>query len=114
MTISTNVPVNGGAFALVRPQPASWTLAGLFGFGLIGLVFGQKSRFRSRLLTVICLMLLLAGSIGGVTACTNNGYTHTPPAPVVTTPAGTYGVVVTFSQFGTVHSLPFTLNVTVN
>ncbi|MFZ1085619.1 MAG: Ig-like domain repeat protein [Terracidiphilus sp.] len=114
MTISTNVPVNGGVYAYVQPRPASWTLAGLFGFGLIGLVIGRKSRFNGRVLTAFCLILLLAGVSGGVTACTNNGYTHTPPAPVVTTPAGTYPVVVTFSQYGTVHSLPFTLNVTVN
>ena len=66
------------------------------------------------MLTIICLMLLSAGVIGAATACTNNGYTHTPPAPVVTTPAGTYSVVVTMNQNGTVVSLPFTISVTVN
>lgn len=113
LTISTNVPVNGGLSASVRSKPTSWTLAGLFGFGLIGLAVGRKTRFNGRALTIICLMVLLAGAAGGVTACTNGSYTHTPPTPVVATPAGTYNVVVTLSQYGTVHSLPFTLSVTV-
>jgi CHASE2 domain-containing sensor protein len=114
MTISTNVPVNGGVNASIKSQPASWTLAGLFGFGLIGLVYGRRTRFSGRLLTIVCLVLLSAGVLSGMTACTNSGYTHTPPAPVVTTPAGTYSVVVTMNQFGAVNSLPFTINVTVN
>ncbi|MGA2351974.1 MAG: Ig-like domain repeat protein [Terracidiphilus sp.] len=112
MTISTNVPVNGGTAAL-RSGPAPWALGGIFGFGLIGLVFGKKARFNGRALTMICLLLLFAGTVFGITACTNNGYTHTPPRPIVTTPAGTSNVEVTTTWNGALVSLPFTLPVTV-
>jgi sugar lactone lactonase YvrE len=114
LTISTNVPVNGGATsASVRSAPAPWALAGIFGFGLVGLAFGRKTRFNGRALTIICLMLLFAGAFLSVTACTNSGYTHTPPAPVVTTPAGASNVAITTTLNGTIVSLPFTLPVTV-
>jgi sugar lactone lactonase YvrE len=112
MTISTNVPVNGGATAKLK-APAPWALAGLFGFGLIGLLFGKKTRFNSRIFTLLCLMLMLTSALFGVTACSNSGYTHTPPAPVVTTPSGTSNVVVTTTWQGTLVSLPFALPVTV-
>jgi sugar lactone lactonase YvrE len=112
MTISTNVPVNGGTAAL-RTGPAPWALAGIFGFGLFGLAFGRKTRFNSRALTIVCLMLMLTSAVFGVSACTNSSYTHTPPAPVVTTPGGTSNVAVTTTWNGTLVSLPFALPVTV-
>jgi hypothetical protein len=112
MTISTNVPVNGGNAAL-RSGPAPWALAGIFGFGLFGLAFRRKTRFNVRAVTIICLALLLTSAMFGVTSCTNNGYTHTPPAPVVKTPSGTSNVVVTTTWNGALVSLPFTLPVTV-
>jgi hypothetical protein len=114
LTLSTNVPVNGGSTsAAVRTAQPPWALAGIFGFGLIGLAFGRKTRFNGRALTIICLMLLFAGAFFGVTACTNSGYTHTPPAPVVTTPAGSSNVAITTTLNGQIVSLPFTLPVTV-
>jgi hypothetical protein len=113
LTISTNVPVNGGASASLRKAPMPWTLAGLLGFGLFGLAFGRKTRFNSRALTIICLMMILTSAVFGVSACTNNGYTHTPPAPVVKTPSGTSNVVVTTTMYGKLVSLPFALPVTV-
>jgi hypothetical protein len=113
MTISTDVPVNVGRVAPAPSGPSPWTLAGLFGVGLFGLAFGRKTRFNGRALTIICLMLLSMGAVFSVTACTNSSYTHTPPAPHVTTPSGSYAVGVTMSQYGSVVSLPFTLNVTV-
>ena len=112
MTISTNVPVNGGN-AVVSKAPMPLAIAGIFGFGLLGLIFGRKARFNSRAFTAICLMLMLTSAVFGVTACTNSGYTHTPPAPVVTTPSGTSNVVVTTTWNGALVSLPFTLPVTV-
>lgn len=114
LTISTNVPVNSGGTAAVRHGPAPWALAGLFGFGLFGLAFGKKTRFKGSVLTIICLVLMLTSAIFGVTACSNSGYTHTPPAPVVTTPAGSSSVAITTTYEGKVVSLPFTLPVTVN
>jgi sugar lactone lactonase YvrE len=113
LTISTNVPVNGGVTSALKSKPVPWTLAGIFGFGLIGLAFGRKTRFNGRALTIICLLLLFAGAFLGVTACTNSGYTHTPPRPVVTTPAGTSNVAITTTLNGQIVSLPFTLPVTV-
>ena len=114
LTISTNVPVNSGGTAAVKPGPAPWALAGLFGFGLLGLAFGKKSRLNSRALTMFCLMLLFAAAVFGVSACSNSGYTHTPPSPVVTTPAGSSNVAVNITWEGKIVSLPFTLPVTVN
>jgi len=115
LTISTNVPVDSGSSSVaVRSGPAPWALAGMFGFGLLGLAFGKKTRFNGRALTLICLMLLFASAVFGVSACSNSGYTHTPPSPVVTTPAGSSNVAVNITWEGKVVSLPYTLPVTVN
>lgn len=112
LTISTNVPVNGGNPS-ARKGPASWALASIFGLGLFGLAFGRKTRFNHRAFTIICLMLMLTSAVFSVTACTNSGYTHTPPAPIVKTPGGTSNVVVYTIYNGSTNSLPFTLPVTV-
>jgi uncharacterized membrane protein YuzA (DUF378 family) len=106
MTLSTNVPVNVGTASVTGSGTPPWALAGVFGFGLIGLVFGRKTRFSGRALTIICLMLLFAGAVFGVTACTNSSYTHTPPAPVVATPAGAYNIGVAVYQFNANVTLP--------
>jgi hypothetical protein len=37
---------------------------------------------------------MLSGAFLGITACTNAGYSTPPPAPKVTTPAGTYSVQI--------------------
>lgn len=112
MTISTNAPVNeNNAASLSTASP--WTLAGIFGFGLLGLTFRKKSKAIGRAFMIVGLMLLTAGAIFGVTACSNSGYTHTPPAPHVVTPSGTYQVGVVVTENGEVVSLPFTLTTTV-
>jgi len=91
MTISTNVAVNGGTTAsIVRQSP--WALAGLFGLGLVGLIAGRRKFYRS--MAVICVAMMLSGLFMGITACTNAGYSTPPPAPKVTTPAGTYNVQI--------------------
>jgi hypothetical protein len=92
VTISTNVPVNGGVTARVSPQAPPWSLAGIFGLGLIGLIAGRK-RFN-RYLTMMCFAAMLSGAFMGITACTNAGYSTPPQAPKVTTPAGTYAVQI--------------------
>jgi hypothetical protein len=112
VTISTNIPVNGGTASL-RTESTPWALAGLFGFGVFGLAFGKKSRFHSRMLTIVCVMLILTGALFGVTACSNMGYTHTPPKPIVTTPSGTSNVTITTTWNGSLVSLPYALPVTV-
>jgi hypothetical protein len=111
VTISSNLPVNVGKN---ERGPSPIAFAGLFGLGLLGLAFRKRARLNSALLTVLCVALL-AGSMMGMVGCTNSGYTHTPPAPVVTTPSGTYQVSIytidlTNNQRS---SLPFTLTLTV-
>jgi sugar lactone lactonase YvrE len=111
VTISSNLPVNVGK---VEKGPSPVEFAGLFGLGLLGLALRKRTRLNSALLTALCVVLL-AGSAIGLVGCTNSGYTHTPAAPTVTTPSGTYQVSIytvdlTNNQRS---SLPFTLTVTV-
>ena len=90
VTISTNVPVNGGMAAIARQ--AGWSLAGVFGLGLLGLLAGRR-RF-SHFLNLMCVALMLFGVLMGIAACTNNGYSTPPAAPKVSSPAGTYNVQI--------------------
>jgi hypothetical protein len=91
ITISTNVAVNGGTTASIANQPP-WALAGLFGLGLAGLIAGRRKFYRW--MAVICVAMMLSGLLMGISACTNAGYSTPPPAPNVTTPAGTYNVQI--------------------
>jgi hypothetical protein len=116
VTISTNVPVNGGASSSIARQ-APWSLAGIFGLGLVGLVAGRK-RFN-RYLMMVFLGLMLSGAFMGITACTNAGYSTPPPAPKVTTPGGTYNIqIITVNpsngQQNSLTTTPFILTTTVN
>jgi hypothetical protein len=96
VTISTNVPVNGGATSSIARQ-APWSLAGLFGLGLLGVIAGRKR--LNRYMAMICIAIMLSGLFMGMTACTNAGYSTPPPAPKVTTPAGTYNVqIITYNE----------------
>jgi hypothetical protein len=98
VTLSTNVPVNGGtspSASLAKQAP--WSLAGLFGLGMLGLIAGRKRLSRS--LTMLCLALMLSGAFLSMTSCTNAGYSTPPPAPKVSTPTGTYNMqIITYSQ----------------
>jgi hypothetical protein len=95
MTISTNVPTNGGTASLDRK--VQWTLAGFFGLGMMGLIAGRKR--LNRYLALVCLALMFSGVFAGITSCTNANYSTPPPAPKVTTPAGTYNVqIITYNQ----------------
>jgi len=91
ITISTNVAVNGGTTASITRQPP-WALAGLFGLGLAGLIAGRRR--LNRWMVVVCAATMLSGLFMGISACTNAGYSTPPPAPKVTTPAGTYNVQI--------------------
>jgi Bacterial Ig-like domain (group 3) len=112
VTITSNVPTNE---TLLRTTTSPIAFAGLFGLGLIGMTLRRKGKFRRSPLTLGCLMLLFAGVFAGFTGCTNSGYTHTPPSPVVTTPPGAYKVTIYALDLSTgkVTSLPFTLSVTI-
>jgi hypothetical protein len=115
VTVSTNVPVNGGATSsLVRQSP--WSLAALFGLGLLGVLAGRKKLYRS--MAAICVAMVLSTLFLGLAACTNAGYSTPPPAPTVTTPAGTYNVqIITYNlnslQQSSLTTPMFTLPITV-
>jgi hypothetical protein len=124
VTVNTNV--SAGTTTSQYSQPAPFQFAALFGVGLVGLAFGRKSGRRRRVLMLLCLVIL-TGAIAGITAC-NTMTLGT--SPVLSTPSGSYAVIVTAQEVGsavvqgaqgpvTVYgsqnqiSLPYTLNVTV-
>jgi hypothetical protein len=116
VTISTNVPVNVTTSSTLATRPMRWSLAGLFGFGMLGLLIGRKR--WNRYITMVFLGLMLAGGALSMTACTNAGYSTPPSAPKVKTPAGTYNVQIITIDEGTneqtsLTSPVFTLPVTV-
>jgi hypothetical protein len=118
LTLTTNIPVNIPlASNSPRPQPFRSPLefAGIFGLGLLGLALRRRAIFNRYLLNLVCLGLFFAGTVMGITSCTNDGYTHTPQVPTYTTPSGTYNISiqVTNTATGVVESLPFTLGVTI-
>jgi hypothetical protein len=116
VTISTNVPVNVAGLRDPGFGRSSLAFAGAFSFGLLGLIFGKKTRFDGCVLKMLCFTLLLSSAAIGITGCTNSGYTNTPPAPHVTTPSGTSNVSIIAtdpSANNAVVSLPFTIKVTV-
>jgi sugar lactone lactonase YvrE len=119
VTISTNIPVNipptASNVPMRTPRSSPLLPAGLFGLGLLGLAVRRRKIFNRYWLGAGCLVLFLAGSVLGVTSCTNSSYTHTPAVPTYTTPSGTYNVsiVITNPSSGQVQSLPFTLGVTI-
>lgn len=82
---------------------------------MLGLALRRRANFNRYLLNLVCLALFFAGTMMGITSCTNSGYTHTPPVPVYTTPSGTYkiSIQVTDTSTGLVESQPFTLGVTI-
>jgi len=116
VTISTNVPVNVTTSSTLATKSMRWSLAGLFGFGMLGLLVGRKR--WNRYITMAFLSLMLAGGAMSMTACTNAGYSTPPSAPKVTTPSGTYNVQIITLDGGTneqtsLTSPAFTLPVTV-
>jgi len=115
VTITSNLPVNETTTAALHKGSSPFAFAGLFGLGLLGLAFRQRSKFKRSALSVLCLMLVFAGAAVGLSGCTNSGFTHTPTVPKVTTPAGTYNVSITGTDVGTnqITTLPFTLTYTV-
>ena len=119
LTLSTNIPVNLQPTASNVPPEQShsspFVLAGVFGLGLLGLALRRRAIFNRYLLNLVCLALFFAGTVMGITSCTNSGYTHTPPIPHYVTKSGTYNITiqVTNTATGAVESLPFTLGVTI-
>ncbi|MGA7340040.1 MAG: Ig-like domain repeat protein [Terracidiphilus sp.] len=120
LTLSTNIPVNLPPNTARNVPPGQshsspFALAGVFGLGLLGLALRRRAIFNRYLLNLVCLALFFAGTVMGITSCTNSGYTHTPPVPHYVTKSGPYkiSVQVTNTATGAVESLPFTLGVTI-
>ena len=120
LTLTTNIPVNippASASNTQKSQPSRspLALAGIFGLGLLGLALRRRAIFNRYLLNLVCLVLFLAGTVMGITSCTNSGYQGHIQVPHYTTPSGTYkiSIQVTNTQTGVVESLPFTLGVTI-
>jgi hypothetical protein len=125
VTVNTNV--SAGTTTSQNSKPAPFEFAAMFGLGLLGLVFGRKSGIRGRFLMLICLVIV-SGVLMSTTACSTK---ILGSSPVLTTPAGSYQVLVTAQQVGSIMvlgnngtpvtlygsenqmSLPYTLNVTV-
>ena len=112
VTITSNLAVN--LTSRVRTGVSPIAFAGMFGLGLLGLTFRKRLKFNGVALGLVC-MTMFAGSLIGLTGCTNSGYTRTPPSPVNTTPSGTYQVSIYTIDLQTNQksSLPFTLSVTI-
>lgn len=125
VTVTTNVSA-GTTTTSQNSRPVPFEFAAIFGVGLAGLAFGRKSGRRGRILVLICLMML-STSIVGLTACNS---TTLGNSQVLTTPSGSYTVIVTAQQVGSVvvqtsngpinvygnqnqMSLPYTMKVTV-
>ena len=127
ITVTINTNVSLGTTTSQNSQPSPFEFAAMFGVGLVGLAFGRKSGRKGRVLMLICL-LILTGAISGLTACST---TTLGGNPILTTPSGTYPVIVTAQQVGSITvignlgtpvllygsenimSLPYTMNVTV-
>jgi Bacterial Ig-like domain (group 3) len=81
----------------ILDRRAPWSLAGLFGLGLIGVIAGRKR--MSRYLTLICVALMLSGVFMGLASCTNAGYSTPPIVPQVKTPSNTYNIqIITYNN----------------
>jgi len=127
ITVTVNTNVSAGTTTSQNSKPAPFEFAAMFGLGLLGLVFGRKSGIRGRFLLLICLVIV-SGVLMSTTACSTK---ILGSSPVLTTPAGSYKVLVTAQQVGSIMvlgnngtpvtlygsenqmSLPYTLNVTV-
>ncbi len=115
VTISTNVPVNGPTSGSTV-KAARLAMAGILGL-LIGLAAARRRAHRY--LTMLSMAFVLAGVLGGITACTNIGYSNPPPPINVITPAGTYNIqIITYNTSNSaqnslttpVFTLPFTVS----
>ncbi len=95
ITVYTNVAVGTTTSQTVRIATVS--LAGLFGLGMIGLFFRRKSFERARRVLTVVLMLVGGALAIGLTACST---TNLSPQTQLTTPAGTYHMMITAQQVG--------------
>lgn len=128
VTVTINTNISTGAVASNGPHAIPGSFVAVYGLGLFGLLLGGGRKWRkSRILGVICL-LVLSGAFLGMTACSTSSIATSNST---TTPTGSYAVSITAQQVGSIvvtgsnglpetvygsenqMSLPYTLNVTV-
>ena len=95
MTINTDVTV--GTTTSRNATAASFTLAGIFGVGMIGLFIRRKAFQKGRLLLMAVLMVIAPALAASITACST---TNLLPQSELKSPSGTYAVTVTAQQVG--------------
>jgi hypothetical protein len=95
MTINTNVTV--GTTTSKNATTTSFTLAALFGFGMIGLFVRRRTFEKGRRLLMILLMVIAPALAISITAC---GTTNLSPEVITSSPAGSYAVTITAQQVG--------------
>ena len=126
VTIQTNVSTGTQTAANHTSRMMPVAYAAFFGLGMFGLFAARRRGMKY--LAVVCI-LLLGGTLTGLTACSTTTLSSSS-SDSLKTPAGTYAVTVTAIQTGSVTvsdgnstkvivgsnnqiSLPFTVNVTV-
>ena len=95
MTINTNVSV--GTTTSKNATTTSFTLAALFGFGMVGLFVRRRNFEKGRHLLIALLMVIAPALAISITAC---GTTNLSPEAVLSSPAGSYAVTITAQQVG--------------
>ncbi|MFZ1085618.1 MAG: Ig-like domain repeat protein [Terracidiphilus sp.] len=94
VTVTTDISAGTTTSQINRSVP--FEFAALFGVGLAGLAFGRKSGRRGRILMLLCLVMLTT-SVVSLTACNT---TTLGTSQVLTTPSGSYTVIVTAQEVG--------------
>jgi hypothetical protein len=97
VTFYTNVSA-GTTTSQNNARDSAMALAGLFGFGTMGLFFRRRAFAKARMLLMVFLMVVGGALAVSITAC-NTTILSTQAA--LSTPAGTYPVTITADEVGT-------------
>jgi hypothetical protein len=95
VTVYTNVTT--GTTTAQNARFAAVTLAGIFGFGMLGLFFRRRSFEKARMMLMVVLMVVGIGLAVSLTACST---TNLSPQTVLNSPAGSYNVTITAQSAG--------------
>ena len=94
LTLNTNVTV--GTTTAGMGRGAGGTFAAVFGLGALGLAFRRRKTLRGSLLSVLAV-IVCSSAVLGMAACSSANISATP---TLTTPKGTYTILVTAKQAG--------------
>jgi sugar lactone lactonase YvrE len=90
--------VTTGTTTAQNARVAAVTLAGIFGFGMIGLFFRRRSFEKARMMMMVVMMVVGIGLAVSLTACST---TNLNPQTILKSPAGTYNATITAREIGT-------------